>query len=161
MVGGVDRLSLDSIRCLSSLQVDNEDQRVGIVAMPSYTLKHVVEQVHCGAAHVDGDGVEEEDGVVLGHAELVDHCAVGDVETFANLLRSVEGPVGISVQVECLPNTRNTLDVVVEHVVGAGLRGPVSSAHRGVQLGVVVADPLQGAWAEYVDFWKICGSNEL
>ena len=32
-------------------------------------LKHVVEQVHCGAAHVDGDGVEEEDGVVLGHAE--------------------------------------------------------------------------------------------
>ena len=63
--------------------------------------------------------------------ELVDHCAVGDVETFANLLqsfvqeyslgldspeergyylRSVEGPVGISVQVECLPNTRNTLD---------------------------------------------------
>ena len=32
-------------------------------------LKHVVEQVHCGAAHVDGDGVEEEDGVVLGHTE--------------------------------------------------------------------------------------------
>ena len=25
-------------------------------------------------------------------------------------LRSVEGPVGISVQVECLPHTRNTLD---------------------------------------------------
>ena len=32
-------------------------------------LKHVVEQVHCGTAHVDGDGVEEEDGVVLGHTE--------------------------------------------------------------------------------------------
>ena len=32
-------------------------------------LKHVVEQVHCGTAHVNGDGVEEEDGVVLGHAE--------------------------------------------------------------------------------------------
>ena len=38
--------------------------------------------------------------------------------------------------------------MVVEHVVGAGLRGPVSGAHRGVQLGVVVADPLQGARAE-------------
>ena len=40
------------------------------------------------------------------------------------------------------------LDVVVEHVIGAGFRGPVSSAHRGVQLRVVVADPLQGAWTE-------------
>ena len=26
-----------------------------------------MEQVHCGAAHVNGDGVEEEDGVVLSH----------------------------------------------------------------------------------------------
>merc|ERR1719339_513708 len=69
MVGGVDRLSLDSIRCLSSLQVDNEDQRLGIVAVPFHTLQHVVEQVHCGAAHVNGDGVEEEDGVVLGHTQ--------------------------------------------------------------------------------------------
>ena len=40
------------------------------------------------------------------------------------------------------------LDVVVEHVVGAWLGGPVGSAHGGAQLGVVVADPLQGAWAE-------------
>ena len=40
------------------------------------------------------------------------------------------------------------LDVVVEHVVGAWLRGPVGRAHGGAQLGVVVADPLQGAWAE-------------
>ena len=39
MVGGVDRLSLDSIRCLSSLQVDNEDQRLGIVAVPFHTLE--------------------------------------------------------------------------------------------------------------------------
>ena len=38
--------------------------------------------------------------------------------------------------------------MVVEHVVGAGFRGPVSGAHRRVQLGVVVANPLQGAWAE-------------
>ena len=40
------------------------------------------------------------------------------------------------------------LDVVVEHVVGAGLRGPVSRAHRRVQLRVVVPDPLQCARAE-------------
>ena len=32
-------------------------------------LEHIVEQVHCGAAHVNGDRVEEEDGVVLGHTE--------------------------------------------------------------------------------------------
>ena len=32
-------------------------------------LKHIVEQVHCGAAHVDGDWVEEEDGIVLRHTE--------------------------------------------------------------------------------------------
>ena len=39
MVGGVDGLSLDSIRCLSSLQVDNENQGLGIVAMPFHTLE--------------------------------------------------------------------------------------------------------------------------
>ena len=42
------------------------------------------------------------------------------------------------------------LDVVVEHVVGPGLGRPVSRAHRGVQLGVVVADPLQSARAKSV-----------
>ena len=32
-------------------------------------LKHIVEQVHGGTAHVNGDWVEEEDGVVLGHTD--------------------------------------------------------------------------------------------
>lgn len=41
MVSGVDRLSLDSIRCLTSLQVDNEDQRLRIVAVPFYALENL------------------------------------------------------------------------------------------------------------------------
>ena len=49
-------------------------------------LKHVVKKVHSCAAHVDGDGVEEEDCVVLCHTELVDHRAVRNMEAFANLL---------------------------------------------------------------------------
>ena len=49
-------------------------------------LKHVVKKVHSCAAHVDGDGVEEEDCVVLRHTELVDHRAVRNMEPFANLL---------------------------------------------------------------------------
>ena len=49
-------------------------------------LKHVVKKVHSCAAHVDGDRVEEEDCVVLSYTELVDHCAVRNMEAFANLL---------------------------------------------------------------------------
>ena len=93
VVGGVDRLRLDSVRCLTGLEVHNEDQRLCVVAMPSHTLEHfnfnrkengryfekfifisfkthlehVVEQMHCSTAHVDGDWVEEEDRIVLRH----------------------------------------------------------------------------------------------
>ena len=44
--------------------------------------------------------------------------------------------------------------MVVEHVVGAWLRGPVGRAHGGAQLGVVVADPLKSAWAESDQEWR-------
>ena len=40
VVGRVDRLRLDSVRCLPGLEVHNEDQRLCVVAMPSYTLEH-------------------------------------------------------------------------------------------------------------------------
>ena len=49
-------------------------------------LKHVVKKVHSCASHVDGYRVEEEDRVVFRHTELVDHCAVRNMEAFANLL---------------------------------------------------------------------------
>ena len=32
-----------------------------------FHLQHVVEQMHCSTAHVDGDWVEEEDRIVLSH----------------------------------------------------------------------------------------------
>ena len=40
VVGRVDRLRLDSVRCLPGLEVHNEDQRLCVVAMPSHTLEH-------------------------------------------------------------------------------------------------------------------------
>ena len=51
--------------------------------------------------------------------------------------------------------------MVVEHVVGARLRGPVGRAHGGAQLGVVVADPLQSAWAESGQGWHKGEHNKM
>merc|ERR1711899_570984 len=161
MMGGVDGPSFDSVRCLSSFQVDDVDQRFGAVPVPFHTLKHVVKKVHSCAAHVDGDRVEEEDCVVLRHTELVDHRAVRNMEAFANLLRNMEAALRISVQVESLPNTRNTLNMIVEHVIGARFWCPVGGAHSGAEFGIVVANPLQAGRAEDVHFGKICGCDEL
>ena len=42
-----------------------------MITLCKIDLEHVVEQVHGGAAHVNRDWVEEEDGVVLRHTENI------------------------------------------------------------------------------------------
>ena len=52
-----------------------------IITLCKTHLKHVVQKVHCCAPHVDGDRVEEEDGVVLSDAEhhiMVDETKLKD-----------------------------------------------------------------------------------